>query len=364
MRCVLVVALACSACAHSTAPALAHELETIRARFRVPGMGAAIVTSSHVEIAVTGARRVDQPDPLESGDPFHLGSDTKAMTASLVGRLVDRGVLRWNETLAEALPDVTMDPAFRTVTLDMLLRHEAGFAEGGAFTSEFTAGFDDTWPIERQRAWMAARFLSRPPDHAPGSRFVYSNYDYLVVGHIVERATNRSWEQLVREEVFAPLAMTGCGFGAVGTAARPHTTWAHDVKDGAYVVTEEDNPPLIGPAGTIYCPLAAWAKFASAHAASGPSGWLTDATLAHLHEPKSLAGVSSGKDIALGWGVTHDVPRRLTHSGSNGYNHAEIVVIPERHAAVLVTVNAGDERARSAAKAAVDLLLARLFPAS
>jgi len=335
-----------------TDPRLAAELERVRASHGVPGIGAAIVRDGQITIAVAGRRRADRDAPLLATDEFHLGSDTKAMTASVAARLVDRGKLRWNETLAEALPDMAakMDPAFRTVTLDMLMRHLSGLPTGGAFTPEFTAGFDDEhWPIAKQRAWMAERFLSRPPKETPGARFAYSNYNYLILGHIVERATGKTWEELVREEVFAPLAMTACGFGATATAAHPNGNWGHDVKDGAYVPTEEDNPPLIGPAGTVHCSLESWAKFASAHAGSGPPGWLTKASLDHLHEGATLPG-EAVKDIALGWGVTRTDPPRLTHSGSNGYNHAEIVVIPRLHAAVLVTVNAGDDRAHAAAK--------------
>ena len=155
--------------------------------------------------------------------------------------------------------------------------------------------------------------------------------------------------------------MTSCGFGAAATSANPGGAWGHDVKDGAYVPTEEDNPPLIGPAGTVHCPLAAWAKFAAAHAGSGPAGWLTPESLAHLHEPRAFAGAPPGKDIALGWGVTETDPPRLTHSGSNGYNDAEIVVIPRLHAAVLVTCNAGDGRARDAAKEVLDALVDELL---
>jgi hypothetical protein len=151
--------------------------------------------------------------------------------------------------------------------------------------------------------------------------------------------------------------MTGCGFGPAATSAKPEGAWGHDVKDGSYVATEEDNPPLIGPAGTVYCSLVDWAKFAAAHAGVGPSGWLTDSSLAHLHKPVAFPGVAPGKEIALGWGVTQTDPPRLTHSGSNGYNVAEIVVIPRLHAAVLVTCNAGDERARTASKEVLDDLV-------
>jgi CubicO group peptidase (beta-lactamase class C family) len=341
-------------------PELTARLERSRRAHGIPGMGALVLRGYRITIAVTGKRRSDGDAPLVAADAFHLGSDTKSMTASLVARLVERGRLRWDETLAEALPEIAprMDPGFKSVTLDMLMRHVAGLPTGGAFTPEFTAGFDDEhWPIAQQRRWMAERFLSRPPKETPGTRFAYSNYGYLILGHVVEHAAGKTWEELLREEVFAPLAMTGCGFGPTATSAHPEGNWGHDVKKNSYVPTEEDNPPLIGPAGTVHCPLVDWARFAAAHAGSAPPGWLTEASLAHLHEPKSLEGVQSGKDIALGWGVTRTQPPRLTHSGSNGYNHAEIVVIPGWHAAVLVTSNAGDEAARAATKEVLDVLV-------
>jgi CubicO group peptidase (beta-lactamase class C family) len=341
-------------------PELTAHLERARSAHGIPGMGALVLRGNRITIAVTGKRRADGDARLVATDTFHLGSDTKSMTASIVARLVDRRLLRWDETLAEALPEIAarMDPAFKPVTLDMLMRHVAGLPTGGAFTPEFTTGFDDEhWPIAKQRRWMAERFLSRPPKELPGTRFAYSNYGYLIIGHVVEHATGKTWEELMRQEIFAPLAMTGCGFGPTATSAHPDGNWGHDVKNNAYVPTEEDNPPLIGPAGTVHCTLVDWARFAAAHAGSGPLGWLTEGSLAHLHEPRALAGVQPGKDIALGWGVTRTKPPRLTHSGSNGYNHAEIVVIPPLHAAVLVTSNAGDEPARTAAKEVLDMLV-------
>ncbi|HEX4825156.1 MAG TPA: serine hydrolase domain-containing protein [Candidatus Polarisedimenticolaceae bacterium] len=346
-----------------TDPDLARRLDSWRAEAGVPGLGAAILRGDDLAVAVAGARRIDQQEPLVTTDAFHLGSDTKAITASVVARLVDRGVLRWNETLSEAMPDIAdMDAAYKPVTLDMLMRHVAGLPQNGAFTPEFTAGFDDEhWPLAKQRAWMAQRFLSRPPAFPPGTKFAYSNYGYLILGHVVERATGAEWEELVRREVFDPLGMAGCGFGPTATDVAPANSWAHDMKDGRYVPTGEDNPPLIGPAGTVHCTLESWARFARAHAFPDDGGWISAASMAHLHEGHPFEGVSSGKNIALGWGVTRTDPPRLTHTGSNGYNAADIVVIPARHAAVLVVVNAGDDRALALSGKVRDALVQELL---
>jgi CubicO group peptidase (beta-lactamase class C family) len=360
-----LVLVTCAPTRRSVGPdrATAQVLAQVRSEHAIPGMGAAIVEGGRVTIAVSGQRRADRDAPLVRSDAFHLGSDTKAITASAVARLVDRGVLRWDETIPQALPALAdrIDQAFRAVTLDMLMRHLAGLPEGGAFTPEFTAGFDEGWPIERQRAWMTERFLTRPAAIPPGTRFAYSNYGYLVLGHILEQATGKPWEQVVAEEVFSPLEMTGCGFGSTATPERPDDSWGHDLRGGVYLPVIDDNPQLIGPAGGVTCPLDAWARFAAVHAGAVASRWLSPAAMAHLHEGKTLDGVANDKDIALGWGVTRTEPPRLTHSGSNGYNDAEIVVIPRLRAAVLVTCNAGDERARAAGRQLAAILVERLL---
>src|SRR5258708_91470 len=217
-------------------PELTGSLERARSAHGIPGMGAIVLRGNRIMIAVTGKRRADRDARLVATDAFHLGSDTKGMTASLVARLVERGLLRWDETLAEALPEIApkMDPGFKPVPLDMLMRHVAGLPTGGAFTPEFTEGFDDEhWPIAKQRLWMAERFLSRPPKEMPGTRFAYSNYGYLILGHVVEHAAGKTWEELLREEVFAPLAMTGCAFGPTPTPAPPHPNSAHTLTTNA-----------------------------------------------------------------------------------------------------------------------------------
>src|SRR3569623_743766 len=56
------------------------------------------------EEAVRGFRHMDRRDPIRPGDRWHLGSDTKAMTATLVGRLVDKGLLHWDTPLDKMQP--------------------------------------------------------------------------------------------------------------------------------------------------------------------------------------------------------------------------------------------------------------------
>ena len=95
-------------------------------------MVAAVVTSEGIRfVGAVGVRKRGTEIPVTLSDQWHLGSDGKIMTSTLIARLVERGQLRWDTTLAEVFPEVAgqMHPDFRQVTLLQLLSHRAGLPE-------------------------------------------------------------------------------------------------------------------------------------------------------------------------------------------------------------------------------------------
>jgi len=68
-------------------------------------MAAAVVRNGEtVAVGVAGVRTRGKPDKIATRDRFHIGSDTKALTAMLCGILVDEGKLKWGQTLGETFP--------------------------------------------------------------------------------------------------------------------------------------------------------------------------------------------------------------------------------------------------------------------
>ena len=109
--------------------AVTNLLAPIRARYQVPAMAAALVTSKGLVTAgAVGTRKRGIEAPVTLNDQWHLGSDTKAMTATLVAKLVEKGRLKWDSTMAEVFPDLA--PGFgaeaRTITVLQLLSHRSG----------------------------------------------------------------------------------------------------------------------------------------------------------------------------------------------------------------------------------------------
>lgn len=325
----------------------------------VPGLVGAVVAGDRVAaLGAAGVRRRGSAAPLEVGDPMHLGSCTKAMTATLCAALVAEERIAWDASVRAAFPGVAQaDDGWKAVTLEHLLRNRGG--------APATLDADGLWgrlvrstaaPVE-QRAALVAGVLRRAPVAKPGERDVYSNAGFAIAGAMAESAAKAPWEDLLRKRLFGPLGMSSAGFGAPGTAKSLDAPRGH-LADGTVVEPGPfaDNPAAIGPAGTVHASVPDWAKFASLHLLRGKGA---PAGLERLDWDRLHAPVPGG-DYAMGWKVV-DRPwaggRALVHSGSNTMWFCTVWLAPARGFAVLVACNQGGDAAAKACDEGVAALL-------
>lgn len=331
---VLVALAACRGSSHDAPQDLTARIEQVRAAEHLPALGMAVWRHGElVASAVTGTRKAGDATRVTFDDRWHLGSDTKAMTATLVGIYVDRGVLHWNDSLGKLFAGVTIDPQFADVTLDQLLQHRGGLPAhepADVLAQEWADG-----KAPDARAKYVAAILGKPPAQPPGT-YVYANASFVVAGAALERATGKPWEQLIRDDLWTPLHMTSCGFGApTGDSPWGHRRHGDELEPMSPELALADNPPALGPAGTVHCTLADWGKFLAIHAA--PSTPLVSAqTMAHLHAGPHYSGGWLIYDIAPG-------DRRYAHEGSNTMWHAIALVVPARDEAIAIVANVEDD---------------------
>lgn len=204
--------------------------------------------------------------------------------------------------------------------------------------------------------------LALPVAQAPGT-YVYSNAGFMIAGAALEVRTGQGWEARMRTELFAPLGMSSCGFGAAGTASLVDQPWGHQGSPLQPVAPgpSADNPRSLGPAGTVHCSLRDWGRFASLHLAGerGEDRLLTAATVRRLHTPPT------GGNYAAGWGVgtrTWAGGLALSHSGSNTMNYAVIWLAPAKNLAFLVTTNIAATNTPAAVDSVVGALITRYSP--
>ena len=339
---------------------LAPDLAPIAATNQVPAMAALAADETTIFArGVTGVRKVGDPTLATNNDLWHLGSDTKAMTATLIAGYVEAGTLGWETKLPQLFPDIAVDAGYKDVTLAMLLAHVGGMP--GDLPADVLATISGAGAPRDLRLAAAKQLLTRPPGATVGT-FTYANAGYMVAGAALELATDHAWEDLIRQQLFAPLAMASCGFGPSASPGTVDEPWGHVLDNGTLVAINEDNPPALGPAGTVHCSLVDWLAFLREHL-NGANGaptvlGLQAATWTKLHT------AYPGSDYALGWIVASRPWANgiaITHVGDNTLNVADVWIAPAIHRIYVSAGNRGDDPAITAADSAIADLVTR-FP--
>jgi CubicO group peptidase (beta-lactamase class C family) len=348
-------------------------------RHKLPALAAAVVKDGVITASgAVGTRRVGVDAPVSLDDRFHLGSDTKAMTALLAGMLVDEGKLRWDSTVAELFPELAtaMDAGLKTVTLTQLLSHTSGVpGDDEAFEKVLVESLAQEGNLDEMRYGLVKKYADRPLAAKPGEKFAYANMNYVLAGSAIERIAGKTWEELIISRVFEPLGLRTAGLGPQSTLGRVDAPLGHAEVDGkvkAFLAGPAgDNPLVLGPAGTAHMSVLDFARWAGWNAGAGKRGpaLVKPDTLARLHAmviaipPRNDAppGTPGLGRYGLGWGEVN-VPWAkgplIHHGGSNTKNLAHVWLDPQRDLAVVVVTNLGGPRADAALKAVV----AELYP--
>jgi D-alanyl-D-alanine carboxypeptidase len=348
---------------------LTTALGDARGKANLPAVAAVIQIGGKVEArGATGVRETGTSQPIGPDDRWHLGSDTKAMTATLIARLAERGALSFDETLAQVFPGIAarMNPALTRVTVKQLLSHTSGLAPLGSDRemAEFMAVIGRAKGLRAQRAAVVVHYLARPPASNAGE-FAYSNLGYTIAGAAAEARTGSTWEELIEKEVWKPLGIKRAGFGAPGRSGRVDQPRGHEWRGGKLVAVApgapgSDNPPAIGPAGTVNMALSDWLLFAQDQldGLHGRGKLLQPGTYQLLQTPVT-------KNYALGWGILRDKDgaiSMLSHMGSNGRWMADVRIYPRRDIVVLAVMNAGGDVAENSARELGRTLQEKLKP--
>jgi CubicO group peptidase (beta-lactamase class C family) len=322
-------------------PGVAALLESARVALNLPGAVAAISRDGTVtSAAAVGFRSLDTLESFAVNDPVHLGSATKAMTATVVSTLVKDEVLSWEDEMTQVFVGIDVNPGYAGVTLADLATHRGRLARDPS-PGELSRldAIDD--PIA-QRAHLAALALRHAPSEPRSDGWSYSNVGYMLLGTAIESATGKQFERVVQERLFDPLGMQSCGFYSPGSnrqsadAPRGHRVEGAPMPPGA----AGDLHSAYAPAGLIHCSVIDWARFVDdqIEGEGGQGKLLPQQAYRRLHAPPRRS------DYAFGWYVAEAGSLRgrvLSHSGSNGYWKSMVQVYLDEGTSVFLSTNVG-----------------------
>jgi len=310
-----------------------------------------------------GKRSLHKEAKVESHDKWHLGSDTKAMTAFLIALAVQKDQLAYDLRLIDVLGDkVKFHPMNGDLTIADLLSHSSGLkdvqeVQGGKLWKEI---FKSKKSMIAQRAKMMRAALAEEPHRNPKNSalpmrgYGYANVNYVILGSILEGIYESDWESLLKKDLFQPLGMTSCGFGTAGNPneTEPSQPWPHVMDHGKLIGVPPkeklDNPPMLGPAGTVHCNLSDWRKFITELTAAwnDRGQLLKDKSVVDLY----FASANDSVYTYGGWGRIQGKYKSVvfSHDGSNSFNYVVAFFSPDENSGFLLATNSGAPEAEAA----------------
>ena len=306
-----------------------------------PGLIAAVIDEHGVRaIGAAGLRRQGSRSPITVDDLVHIGSNTKAMTATMLATLVADSTFPkgWKTTIGDVFPKLAkkIHAKYRSVTLSQMVRMEAGMPH----MPKNQWAYANQPDIKKRRYAIVRDSLKKAPV-GPKGKFLYSNLSYVVAALLAEGRTGKNWETLLEERLFAPLGITTAGYGPPSAPRKVDQPWGHRRDfSGDWSPNRDDNDWSLGPAGTVHLSVEDWAKFITVWFPRRDPEILDRRTLDQLAKRQS-----SSSDYAAGWFVFSRPwagGKVLHHDGTNLNWRTALWIAPNRSVAYLAVSNAAD----------------------
>jgi CubicO group peptidase (beta-lactamase class C family) len=299
--------------------------DSIRKAHHIPEISYAVVNSHNtLEIAALGKHSINLPDTATLNDRYHIGSNTKAMTAFMIARYVEKGSLSWNTPFFTIFPEWRdkSNPAYQHITLQDLLTHRAGIQP---FQGEDDPAIPDFKGTKQQKRKAFGKFVLTLEPVKPDEQnlFIYSNAGYTLATLMIERVTGKSWEQLM-DKVFNKDLHLQVKFSWPENQQRKDT-WGHSTENGQLKpVPSTFNYHLdyTEPAGDLNITLKDYIKFIQLNlqGLKGENNYLKATTYTLIH--------NGTENYALGWFNIFENGKYLSvHAGTGAFTYFTIVHI-------------------------------------
>jgi CubicO group peptidase (beta-lactamase class C family) len=347
---VLLVFITLTTHAQTVVPAeLDAYVAKVMHELNAPGAAIAIIKDDKIVYAKAfGVKELGKPEPVTTDTRFAIGSVSKSFTTTILGILADEKKLDWNDKVSKYLPAYAMwDPwVTRELTVRDLITHRTGLPPISGGTVWYGSDYS------REEVLRRARFIE--PVDSFRSKFSYQNVSFLAAGEVAHVAAGKSWDDQVRERIFAPLGMTHSTTGIPpmsSNVASPHAEI-----DGVLRVIPHRDYDNIAPAGSIYASLSDLAEYMRFHLNRGVVGEkriYSEAVARQLFSPQSLVSVpiqAPAPELAayepmfsaygFGWFIRERRGQKvIEHSGGVDGFAAQVKMIPAQRAAIVILSN-------------------------
>lgn len=323
-------------------------IQKVKDEWKLSGISASFAKGGKVFYSKAyGVKELGESEPIDVNTIFQIGSVSKSFTATVMASVVDEGLVKWEDTVVNILPDFKMYDSW--VTENMLVRdimtHMSGIGgQVGTYIPNLGYDRDDIYKI-----------IGRiKPAYSFRGGYQYNNITFIIAAKIIEKVTGKSWEENVRERVFTPLGMTsstlnGEGFAAAANKAVPHEYYFYNDSIRVNALHGEDQAPwwltVIGPAGSVCSNVEDMIKYAEFHRLNGLVNGeykISEKGMKYLHKGLNITSQDTNRTTLYGhcWFVEQNNRYRLYfHTGTTWGFTALCFFVPQLELSGVILVN-------------------------
>jgi CubicO group peptidase (beta-lactamase class C family) len=324
--------------------------ELVLKTFNVPGIAVGVVKDGKlIHAKGYGVANLNTGKKVDEHTLFGVASNSKAMTAAVLGQLVDEGKIKWDDRVTDYIPEFKMYDPYVTdaFTIRDLLTHRSGLGLGAGDLMMFPDGSNFT----KKDIIHNVRYLK--PVSAFRTKYDYDNNLYIVAGEVAERVSGIKWEDLIEQKIMKPLGMQKSAASLYRLKDNSNGVRPHAPVNGQLQVLDIDWSESANAAGGIWSNVTDWSKWVIAQMNRGKYGEDLKNNLfsEEVHEetwtPQTVikAGTEAPYNThfaayGLGWFLS-DVKgyKQVTHTGGLAGMVTQVVMFPELQLGIIVFTN-------------------------
>jgi beta-lactamase class C len=320
-------------------------IEKLMRNTGTPGAAVAIVKdSSIIFIKGFGLKRLGSNDSVDVNTVFRIGSVSKCFASVLTGIMVHEGALFWNDPVIQYVPDFALKSEENTELLNIrhVLSHTTGLPYH-TFTNAVEEGTDFQTMLYELRG---VNLIGKP-----GKVYSYQNVAYSIIGEVLQNATGKSYNDLVKDKIFTPLGMQNASITYKEIMQNPDVAFPHLVRRRKWkTIPITKRYYNVAPAGGINASITDMAYWLKALLGNRPDV-ISEQTLKEIFTPvvnarsknRSYRSVAKLEhtSYALGWRVLNYASDTIVYHGGyvNGYR-SEVAINRRDKIAICILANA------------------------
>ncbi|HEX5167844.1 MAG TPA: serine hydrolase domain-containing protein [Cyclobacteriaceae bacterium] len=307
--------------------------------YKIPGASVGIIQGNR-KVYLKGYGTADNTGrKVTPQTPFLLASVTKSFTALCIMQLVEEGKINLDESVQKYIPWFhTADTgASSQITVRHLLNQTSGFS-----TLDGNKPFSNTDMRNSSLETYVRSLTNVKLIAAPGQKFEYSNINYGILGLIIQKISEQSYESYVQNKILAPLDMQH-SFTSQKDARANNAAIGHYPFFGFPVVDDKTLPAAAASWSGIYSSAEDMTHYLIAQINGGRYGnysILSANGINEMHKPAAKA--NAVKDYAMGWfvGPYYDIiDTAIRHDGEGPAFHSFALLVPGKHFGVVWLMN-------------------------